>query len=253
MSNDNGSPEEIKTEEAEAPVVEKTEEAPKEDEVSIEDLAGPLPETKSDAIPLKKYMSEKNARKEAEAQVKDLQKAILDNANDKALDSDAIRELSQKHDISEEALRDLIKVSSNATRAQVKKEIEDELSPQIQELETAKAERAQRDWNKKFNTAVSNTLTDMPEFTELVDKDDIKDWVQSGKYSKLTLPQLIEQKYGKYVKGKKSMDGDYAPAREHEIPDVHNMTDGDYANLDKDPALKAKWKEGLEDRLRHIM
>lgn len=260
MSNDNRSPEEKKSEEAVAPEVKEETKAPAEvkpepkDEVTLGELASEPKENKADSIPLKKYMDEKNARRQAEARVKELQDAIDEASGDNTLDKAGIKELSDKHGISESVVKDLVKMSAQATRAQVKAEIEEELSPQMEEIEKSKAEKAQAEFDAKLGGAIDAVLKDSPEFADVVDREDIKSWIQSGKYSKLTLTQLVEQKYGKFVTGKKKpIEDDYTPDRTGDLPDTSKMTDEDYLRLDKDPALREKWAKDLPNRLRGVL
>ena len=260
MSNDNRSPEEIKSEEVAVPEVKEETPAPAEakpeqkDEVTLGELASEPKENKADSIPLKKYMEEKNARKQAEAKAKELQDAIDASSGDDTLDKAGIKELSEKHGISEDVVKDLIKMSAKATRAQVKAEIEEELSPQMEEIEKSRADKAQAEFDTKLTGAIDAVLKDSPEFADAVDREDVKSWIQSGKYSKLTLSQLMEQKYGKFVKGnKKPIEDDYKPDRTGDLPDTSKMTDEDYLRLDKDPALREKWAKDLPNRLRGVL
>lgn len=261
MSTDNGSGAEINVPEgfivdgglqADTQPVEtevKKEEAPKETLEHLETLA----EKTDDAIPLKKYMAEKNAKREAESKVAELQ-AELEKARNapKSETPASVRAISEQYDISEDVLNAILNASYTMTKDKVREELEAEFSPKLAEFETIKQEKTKHEFETKFNDALTDTLNDMPEYKDLVDTDDLKTWVKSGKYSKLNLPQLIEQKYGKFVQGKKTIEQGYS-AKEVDVVDVSNMTDNDYMKLDSDPALKEKWAKNLPDRLRSIL
>lgn len=249
-------PKESKPEETpkDEPTVETKEVATKPEE-TIEALEN-LSEKTEDAIPLKKYMAEKHARKDAEAKAKELEVELAklrDNPYKSNQDIKVdVKSLSEKHNIDEEVLSDILNASYSMTKDRVKEELERELNPKLAEFEQIKKEKVKNEFESKFSTLLESSLKEMPEYADLIDKDDLKTWVRSGQYSKLSLPQLIEQKYGKFVGAKKTIETSHA-AKQVELPDITQMTDEDYINLDKNPELKAKWKNSLEDRLRKYM
>lgn len=207
-------------------------------------------------VPLKKYMSEKNARRDAESRAKELESELTALRNSPKGEQEVkldVRALSEKHNIDEEALRDILNASYSMTKDKVKAELEAELNPKLAEFEGMKREKEVQKFEQKFQTILSETLKEMPEYKDLVDQDDLKQWIRSGQYSKLSIPQLIEQKYGKFVTGKKTIENSYVPNREQEVPDTLNMKDEDYARLETDPAFKKKWAEDLPNRLRKYM
>lgn len=226
-------------------------ETPQETLESLEESAV----STSDAVPLKRFMSEKNARRDAETKAKELEQEIANlresgkSGNEVKLD---VKSLSDKHGIDEEVLSDILNASYNLTKNKVREELEAELSPKLAEMEQIKKDREIQSFENKFEQILSDALKSMPEYGDLIDKNDVKDWVKSGKYSKLTMQELLEQKYSKFVTGKKSIESGQS-VREVSTPDVSNMTSEDYLRLDKDPELKKKWAAGLEDRLRNHM
>lgn len=224
-------------------------EVPKETIEQLETLA----EKTDDAIPLKKFMAEKNARREAEQKAKELESELTKLRTAPKTETPAsIKAISEKYDIGEDVLSDILNASYVMTKDKVREELEAEFNPKLAEFESIKRENSQKTFETKFNDALTDTLKDMPEYKDLIDTDDLKTWVKSGKYSKLNLSQLIEQKYGKFVQGKKTIEQGHS-AREVEVADVSNMTDADYQKLDSDPALKEKWAKSLPDRLRSIL
>lgn len=215
-----------------------------------------LSEKSDDAIPLKKFMAEKNARREAEAKAKELEAEITKlrenpQKTKKELSID-ISSLSEKHNIDEEVLRDIVEASYSLSKDKIKQELEQEFTPRLAELDAIKQEKARNSFEQTFSSQLETTLQAMPEYSNLIDKEDLKDWIKSGKYSKLTLPQLIEEKYSKYLTGRKTTET-YTPHKEVYIPEVTKMTNEDWGQIESNPELKKKWKDSLEDRLRKFM
>lgn len=250
------SPVELNTDPSANPIEEIQEETPvvetkQETLESLEEAST----TTSDAVSLKRFMNEKNARRDAETKAKELETEIArlreSGKSEKEVQVD-VKSLSDKHGIDEEVLSDILNASYNLTKNKVREELEAELSPKLAEIEQIKREKEVQTFENKFESILSDAIKSMPEYKDLIDKDDVKDWVKSGKYTKLTMSELLEQKYSKFVTGKKSIESGQS-VRESVVPDVSNMTNEDYINLDKNPELKKKWAEGLEDRLRNFM
>lgn len=216
-----------------------------------------LSEKTEDVVPLKKYMAEKNAKRDAEAKAKELEAEITKlRENPYKSNQDIkvdVKSLSQKHGIDEEVLSDILNASYSMTKDKVKAELEQELNPKLVEFEQIKREKEKQDFETKFNALVTQSLNEMPEYTDLVDKDDLKQWVKSGQYSKLTLPQLIEQKYGKFVVGKKTIETSHASKQIEPIDNSKPLSDEQMLQLDKDPQLKKEWREGLLERAKRMM
>ena len=216
-----------------------------------------LSEKSEDVVPLKKYMAEKNAKRDLEHKAKELETELAKlrenpykSNRDIKLD---VKSLSDKHGIDEEVLSDILNASYTMTKDKVKAELEQEFTPKLAEFEQIKREKEKQDFESKFNNLVSQSLAEMPEYTDLVDREDLKTWVKSGQYSKLTLPQLIEQKYGKFVVGKKTIESSHA-SKQVELPDTSKpLSDDQYLKLDTDPELRKKWAEGLTERMKRMM
>lgn len=216
-----------------------------------------MSEKSDDVVPLKKYMAEKNAKKDAEHKAKELEAEIAQLRNNPYKSNQDIKidvqSLSEKHGIDAEVLSDILNASYNMTKDKVKAELEQEFTPKLAEFEQIKRDKEKQDFETKFNGLVNQSLVEMPEYADLVDKDDLKTWVKSGQYSKLTLPQLIEQKYGKFVVGKKTIESSHA-SKQVEMPDTSKpLSDEQLLKLDTDPELRKKWAEGLTDRMRRMM
>lgn len=216
-----------------------------------------LSEKTDDSVPLKKYMAEKHAKRDAEAKAKELEAEITKlRENPYKSNQDIkvdVKSLSEKHGIDEEVLSDILNASYNITKEKVKAELQQELNPKLAELETIKKEKEKQDFENKFNNLVNQSLQEMPEYVDLVDKDDLKQWIKSGQYSKLTLPELIEQKYGKFVVGKKTLESSHA-SKQVEKPDTSKpLSDDQYIKLDTDPQLRKEWSESLIERAKRMM
>lgn len=216
-----------------------------------------LSEKTDDSVPLKKYMAEKNAKRDAEAKAQQLEAELTQLRNNPYKSNQDIKvdvkSLSEKHGIDEEVLSDILNASYNMTKEKVKSELEQEFTPQLAELDKIKRDKEKQDFETKFNNLVDASIAEMPEYANLVDKDDLKQWVKSGQYSKLTLPQLIEQKYGKFVVGKKTLESSHA-SKQIEKPDTSKpLTDDQYLKLDTDPELRKEWAGSLIERAKRMM
>lgn len=239
--------------------VAKVEEVPSKQpkpEETLESLET-LSEKTDDAVPLKKYMAEKNAKREAEAKAKLLESEIAKLRENPYKSNEDIKvdvnSLSEKHGIDPEVLNDILNASYSMTKEKVKAELEQEFVPKLAEFEQIKREKEKHDFEEKFNSLLNQSLKEMPEFSNLVDKDDLKQWVKSGQYSKLTLPQLIEQKYGKFVTGKKTLESSHA-SKSIEKPDTSKpLSDEQYLQLDSNPELRKEWAGSLIERAKRMM
>jgi hypothetical protein len=251
---------EIKTE-SNNEEVEKVEEAPKVEtpkapEETIEALET-LSEKSDDVVPLKKYMVEKNAKRDAEAKAEALEAEIAKLRENPSLSNSSVQvDLDALHEetgVDKDILTSILRASYNMTKNEVKAELEKEFMPKLAEMEQIKREKEQQEFNNKFNSMVEQSLAEMPEYVGLVDKDDLKQWVKSGQYSKLTLPQLIEQKYSKFVVGKKTIESSHA-SKQVEKADVSKpLTQEQYLQLDNDPELRKEWAESLTERLKKVL
>ncbi len=239
---------------AETAPEEKVEEStPSETIESLESLA----EKTDDSVPLRKFMSEKDKRRAAEQKAATLEAEIAKLREDPYKSNADVKmdvsKLAEKHGIDEEVLADILKASASLTKEQVRKDLEEEFKPILAETAQIKKEKEAANFESKFSALLTKTLEEMPEYATLVDKDDIKSWVRSGQYSKLSLPQLIEQKYGRFIPGKKTLEQAHS-SKTVEMPDTTKpLSDDDYLRLDKDPELRKKWADGLQDRLRKYM
>lgn len=224
------------------------------EQVTIESLES-LSEKSDDAVPLKKFMAEKNAKRDAENRAKELEKELAQLRSNPTKTSDEINydvsSLSEKHGIDAEVLSDILNASYSMTKERVKQELEQEFNPKLAELESIKKEKAINTFEDTFNKQLSQSLETMPEYANLVDKDDLKDWIKSGKYSKFTLPQLIEEKYSKFVAGKKTTES-YTPSKEVSQVDVYNIQEEDWAKINTDPSLKKKYSDSFAERMSRL-
>lgn len=251
---------ELNTESTTEPTKEVVAEEPAKEEIKPQETLETLEtlsEKSEEVVPLKKYMAEKNAKRDAEHKAKELEAEIAKlRENPYKSNQDIkvdVQSLSEKHGIDAEVLSDILNASYNMTKEKVKAELEQEFTPKIAEFEQIKREKEKQDFESKFNNLVEQSLVEMPEYSNLVDKEDLKQWVKSGQYSKLTLPQLIEQKYGKFLVGKKTIETSHA-SKQVELPDTSKpLTDEQYLKLDTDPELKKKWADSLIERAKRMI
>lgn len=242
---------ETETTEVQAPEVTAVTPEPTETIEVLEALA----EKTDDVVPLKKYMTEKNGKRDAEARATALEAELTQLRSQPRTEQTSVdvKAIATKHDIDEQVLHDILDASYTMTKERVRQELEAELSPKLEEFETIKREKERENFNAKFDTLLAKTLAESPEYKDLVDPTDLKKWIKSGEYSKLNLPQLVELKYGKFVQGKRTIEQAH-PSKDAEPPkETSEWTVEDWQKLETDPSYKKKWSDGLEDRLRKYM
>lgn len=219
------------------------------------DSIAKLAERNDESVPLRKYMDEKKARKEVETRAKELEAEIEALRNKpKGLEKTVydVKALSDKHGIDEEVLSDILNASYTMNSEKIRKELENELSPKLAKLDEIENANKTNDFNVKFESIIAETLNELPEYANIIDKNDLRDWVLSGKYSKLSMAQLVEQKYGKFVQGKKTLETSN-PSKEATQVDISNLTDEDWNRMNNDPELRKKYSENFGDRLKSLL
>lgn len=172
-----------------------------------------VPESK-ETVGLDKYLTEKNARKDAEKRIKELEDSIRDGATPKeiATDIDAIAE--KYPDVSKDFLRDIAGVMSSRVEQAVK---------------PLQAEKTQKKIDEVFAEHFGKAMAEMPEFKEIVNPEVIKTLSLDPKNANKTFKQIIEETYGNALTGKRTI--------ETTTPGGGKDTDPlDFAKARKDPA-----------------
>lgn len=217
-----------------AEVAPEVTEAPKEETVG-EALEIPEVETpKEDTVSLKKYLSEKNARKELEAQLQALQDAPSRTAKQVSTD---LKALADEHNVDVDFLEKLTETIEARSEAKTEAKLQPLRDKERQEkIETA------------FSSAFDRTMATMPEYAHVVNRNVIKSLSLDPANKNKTFTEIIEEAYGSAIGGKKTVeratnrvasiggDLDYARAK----------SDNDYfREVMSDPVLKKQYNDKL--------
>jgi hypothetical protein len=216
-----------------AEVAPEVTEAPKEETVG-EMLDIPEETPKEDTVSLKKYMSEKNARKELEAQLEALQNAPSRTAKQVSTD---LKALAEEHNVDVDFLEKLTETIE--ARSEAKTEAK---------LQPLREKERQEKIDTAFGTAYDRTMAQMPEYAHVVNRSVIKSLSLDPANKNKTFTEIIEEAYGSAIGGKKTVeratnrvasiggDLDYARAK----------VDGDYfKEVMADPTLKKAYNDRL--------
>lgn len=149
-------------------------------------------EEAGDSVPLASHL-------EVKKQLKDLKRTIKELQNSKGTSE----EITDDIDVLAEEYPDLdpvfLKKLANVTKAQLKKEMDNDLKPLREE---AKQERI----NNAFETHFNKALELAPEYKGIANAEVIKTLSLDPKNAKKTFVQIIEDAYGSAVVGRKPMD-----------------------------------------------
>lgn len=202
-------------------------------------------EGKSDeTVPLAVFLESKNAQKELKKEIEAIKASIEDGATKAEVSAD-IAAIGKKYEVSADFLSEL----SAVIRKDVEKDTEARIAPI-----TAKEKADKID--KIFGTYFDKAMSDMPEFSKVVNRDVIKTLSLDPNNKDKTFAQLIEETYGKAVPGKRTLEttthrGGNAPA---EVDVDRASRDPKYLEeIMADPALKKEYNAGLIDRISGSM
>lgn len=207
---------------------------------TIEDA---IPQAK-DTVGLSKYLDEKNKRKEAEAQALALQvelERLQSQGGTKEEMDDAVEQIAQKYtDVAPELLNDIVSAAE--------RRIEQKYGSKLASIE---AERQRETVDKKFNELYTRTLSEMPEYSGVVNPEVIKSLALNPANAKKTMQQIVEEAYGNAIVGRKTLESTSGATRRNagEI-DFSNMNDKDWEAVESDPELKKKHSEYTLNQLR---
>lgn len=204
----------------------------------------PNEEPKLETVGLDKFLDIKKQNKELKKSLEELQKNIEKGSSDSIVSAD-IDSIADEYGVDKGFLNKL----KTSMREEFSAELEERVSEKLKPIEQAEL---QKEEDKKFNTLYSQSLERMPEYANIIDKEGLKILALSGKYKDISLPQLIEQLYGKTIVGRKSIEtttprGGKDP---QEIDFALAKKDATYfKEIMSDPNLKAKYNSNIESRL----
>lgn len=149
-------------------------------------------------VGLDKYLDEKRKRKELEVALAELQKAKEQGASNSEIAS-SVESIAEKFDID----KGFIGEYSNAMKGDVLKTVEEMVNERLAPL-TAK--QRQEEIDKKFSSAFADTISQMPEYKDIVNPEVIKALTLNPANQNKTFAQIIEEAYGNAISGRKTIE-----------------------------------------------
>lgn len=222
------------------PAPEVIEQEPVVEETVVEtlgDIVAPKEIPKVENVPMARLNKEINRRKELEREIAELKA----NPPKSAVEINAsIKQLAEEHNVDPEFL--------DKFAASVRSQLEDSFDERLRPLTEKKQAKERED---KFTNLYNKTLAEMPEFGEVVNGEVIKQLAFNPANANKTLPQLLEETYGKFVVGKKSIETTTPRGGGNVGPFDYNKAVKDTAYFKEvmaNPELKAKYNEEMLKR-----
>lgn len=236
-------PEEVKVQEtAKAEADKKVADAAIKDAKVGDVVQEPIKEVKT--VPEAVFLEEKKERKELARKVKELEQLVSEGLS-KGDSKNEIKEIADEFGITEEAVSKLIKTVGQKTRSEVEKEI----SEKFGSLEVKNnAEKVQKTFDEHFDKLIEA----MPEYKKLANKEVIRTLSLDPKNANKTFSKILEEAYGHLVTGKPTIETTQARAGNSDTAlDYSKLNNSEYLKeVFANPELKAKYNEGLLNRLR---
>lgn len=217
-------------------------------DVKAGDILDTSKDTKKDAdkaprmVPESVLIEYKKESKEVRKELDALKKSIEDGASKIEVSAD-LKTLAEKHSLPPEFLQEF----ADAVRKEAKEDFESKMKP-IEEKENA----AKRE--KIFDEHFDKTMSEMPEYSKLVNKEVIKALAFDPKNANKSFAQIFESAYGHLVTGKKTLDTTKARGGKEDTSTVdikRAQSDPAYfKEVMADPELKKIYNEGLAQRNR---
>lgn len=218
-------------------------------------------------VSLKKELKSQNRQiTEMKTLVSDLVSAIEGEKNAK-LSNEKIKAFAEKRGVAPEDIKELAEllrdeVAPQSSKKDVQKgknkvdepEDEDEDEEDDDELDT-KAFQNKKRLEKAVDKLISDFLEDMPEYSDIVDEDTVKEMILANptKYAKLNMNQIVEKIYGKAVKGKRGVEKFTPNTRGDKKKPTGKVSDEEFKEIQKDPEARKEWRKGLVERASKIL
>lgn len=193
---------------------------------------------KVESVPMARLNKEITRRKELEAKVADLE-SKASSMSDRQIDK-SIQDLAAEHNVDP----DFLDKFATSVRSQLEQSFEEKLRPL-----TEKDKATERD--AKFNEFYNKTLADMPEFKDVADMSVIKQLALNPSNANKTFPQLMEETYGRFVQGKRSIESTVARGGNAPAALDYSKATKDKAYFNEvmaDPKLKAEYNAEMLKR-----
>jgi len=221
----------------------------KQKEEETLDTFVPKEEPKSEQIAKDQRKRAEKAEAQAEAlqmEIAKLKKSAMEGAKPIAELNDELKALASEFNVDETFVSKLVSTVRAATKSEIKEELEKDYTPKFAKIDY---DRQVEQAEKKFEDLYSKSLSQMPEYGGLVNKDVIKTLAFNPANSKKTLPQIIEEIYGSAVKGRKSIESTHA-SRDPEKANIVNPKDEDWDKIENDPQTRKEWSEQTMNDLK---
>lgn len=196
---------------------------------------------KPDVVGLDKFLDIKKENKELKKALKELEAKIADGDDIDEIEDDASDIYEQFPDVDKKFIKAVVR--------QAEKVAESKLEAKFKPLEDAQKET---DFTKVFNKYFKDAVEKMPDYADIVNKDVIKSLASQKSNANKTLPQLIEETYGKAIGGKRTVESTvHRGGKEPNKVDVERASK-DMAYLREvlsDPELKRQYNDGLAQRV----
>ncbi len=239
-------PDEPKVAPVEEPKVEPKSAEPVEPTVSEALDPSVAPKETEETVPLSALIDLKKANKKLSKDMADLKKSIEDGATPSEVTGDLDALAAEYPDLDPNFLKKFAKT----IRAEAKKDADAEVAEKLKPV--LEKERA-KSFDERFNTHFDKALDAMPEFKDVTNKETIKMLCRAPENKDKTLTQIIEETFGKFVTGKRTIDAGTTRAGKTdsmEIDKARINKDPEYfQQVMADPLLKKKYNEGLTERL----
>lgn len=195
-------------------------------------------------VPEAALLAQKAANKDLKRDMAVLKSSIESGASTREVSTD-IKTLADKHGVDAEFLQEF----SAAVRKQAEDELEGKLASKLKPLEE-KEEATRRD--SVFSEHFDKTLESMPEYKGVVNKDVIKTLSLDPKNANKTFAQILESAYGHLITGKRSIDTAKPRGGSAPVVDIERASKDSeaFAEVMADPASRAEYNKGLENRLK---
>lgn len=218
--------------------------------VEKETIGKVLDTTKTDkpmevkTVPESAFLKEKKDRKAAEKALADLKASIEGGATTTEV-SDDIASIAEEHNIDPKFLKQL----AGAIEKTAERKAQEKIDATIKPIEAR--ERAEK-VEKVFATHFDKAMAEMPEYTEIVNREVIKTLSLDPANQDKTFQQLIEETYGRSLGGKRTFETTTPRGGKTNGPVDFARASKDSKYLEEvlaNPETKAEYNKGLTDRL----
>lgn len=194
-----------------------------------------------ETVGLDKFLELKKENREMKRALKDMEARISEGASSEEISTD-IRAIAQEHDVDEKFLRKLASTIKAETERDLDAKYADKLKPFEEKVAQEKLEKA---FQEQYKIAMAKLGSD---FDGLVDPEEVKELSQLPKNRNKTFSEIIENRYGSLLTGKRTIDiAKPAGGKEPESLDVARARiDPEYfQQIMSSPKLKAAYNEQM--------